>query len=140
MKTIDKILLVFWLITSLVGVVLILPSDTEEAVLRLSETHGPSAGDLYGLALVLVGSIAQWTFVIRNFKKVFRSLKGSSRFVVGVIFATAALLITTWSVFTDSGEWWMLGIGVIEAIFLWFIRETHRNFSTWPHGHHKWEG
>lgn len=32
--------------------------------------------------------------------------------------------LTAWSVLSDLGYWWVLGVGIITGVFLWFVTKT----------------
>jgi len=81
--------------------------DDDQAVVRLSESHGPAWLDLVGVIGILFGFAA---FVAGTWKDRHRVLPRtwaitSSMFVLGN-------LISAWSVVTDEGAWWMGGIAL----------------------------
>lgn len=119
-KNLNKTLLIVWIISSLIGIILVLPEDSGPAVVRLSATHGPSSADIVGLALVLVGATAQWAFVTKNVSKTY-SYVGPTKFFALVGVLLLGLCIIALSVLLDYGKWWIGGIAICMAAFIWFV-------------------
>lgn len=101
--------LVLWAVTSVIGVGVVAIPDEGPPMFSLSDGHGPSAVDMLGVALILIG----WTAFVRGLWSM-RSIV-EHRLLWGVI-AVAGVVLVVWSVGTDTGSWWVLGAGVLVAV------------------------
>ena len=101
--------LIAWMSLSLVGVLIVLAPDEGGRVFSFSEGHGPSAQDLVGFGGILIGWLA---FLIPLFGS--RSDIRRPGWLMFVALAGAGLLV--WSVATDAGSWWMLGVVLLVGV------------------------
>jgi hypothetical protein len=109
--------LLAWLIGLLAGIVIIVLPDDNQALIELSDTHGPSAQDLIGVILIALSSIAQWTVLLRHRKRIYHRLSTAQR-VVALVLALVSGGLIAWSIATDSGNWWMLGAGTLSFLLI----------------------
>lgn len=101
--------LIGWMVLSLVGVLIVMAPDEGRRVFSFSEDHGPSAQDLVGIIVVLIGWLA---FLIPLFES--RAMIWRPGWLMVVALAGAGLLV--WSVATDNGSWWMLGVVFLVGV------------------------
>jgi hypothetical protein len=94
---------------SLVGVLIVLAPDEGGRVFSFSEGHGPSAQDLVGIIVILIGWLA---FLIPLYGS--RSMIRGPGWLMSVALAGAGLLV--WSVATDAGTWWVLGVVLLVGV------------------------
>jgi hypothetical protein len=101
-----------WLALSLAGAVVVALPDDGQRVFTLSETHGPSAVDLAGVILLMLG----WLIFLAALWRVRHSIRSRS-----LIFGAAAVgaAIVAWSILTDAGWWWVLGVAILVAAQVW---------------------
>jgi hypothetical protein len=95
--------LAVWLALSLVGVAVVALPDSGPRLASFSEGHGPSLMDAAGILVLLVGWLA---FVVALWNR--RSAIGH-RSILGTL-AVVGAAVVAWSVATDTGLWWVLGI------------------------------
>ena len=95
--------LIAWMVFSVVGVLIVLAPDEGGRVFSFSEGHGPSAQDLVGVIVIMLGWLA---FLIPLFGSRAMIWRRSGWFMV---VALAGLGLLVWSVATDTGSWWVLG-------------------------------
>lgn len=105
--------LILWAALSVVGVVVVAVPDAGPRLLTLSETHGPSAPDLVGIALLLIG----WAVFLRAVWRARRAVRAPALPVALVVAAAAG--VTAWSVLTDTGAWWLLGAVALVGVQVW---------------------
>lgn len=94
-----------WELLSAVGVAVIAVPDGGEPVVTLSDGHGPSAWDLFGV-LVLLVLLGGWAWFLSAMWALRRCVPRP--WALGVA-AVAGLLLVAWSVLGDHGSWWILG-------------------------------
>lgn len=83
--------------------------DEGGRVFSLSEGHGPSVLDLLGISVILIGWLAFLIPLVRSRASVWRP-----GWVLVAALAGGALL--AWSLATDTGSWWMVGVVVLVAV------------------------
>ena len=101
--------LITWLALSGVGVLVISLPDSGSRLFSLSEGHGPSVQDAVGIVLVLIGWLAFLVPLFRERTSISRPRLLSLMVVVGAV-------VVVWSIATDSGSWWILGVVLLVAV------------------------
>ena len=101
--------LAIWAVTSVVGVGVVAIPDEGTPLISLSDSHGPSAGDMVGVALILVG----WSAFLRALWSM-RSMVTHS--LILLLFAFGGAVTVFWSVATDTGSWWVVGAVILVAV------------------------
>ncbi len=81
-----------------------LPDDGSR-VFDLSEGHGPSAWDLVGVTVLLIG----WACLLVPLLRA-RNLIPVAGFFLGAVLL--GLGVVSWSVTGDVGAWWILGVAI----------------------------
>lgn len=97
-----------WVALSLIGATLIALPDDDARVFSLTEAHGPALLDLVGAILAGVGFVAYVVGLV------------AARPPARLLWAPAAVYVAGsalagWSVATDTGRWWLVGIAVALA-------------------------
>jgi drug/metabolite transporter (DMT)-like permease len=87
--------LIAWMVLSLVGVLIVLAPDEGRRVFSFSEDHGPSAQDLVGIIVILIGWLAFLIPLLESRVMIWRP-----GWLMFVALAGAGLLV--WSVATDT--------------------------------------
>lgn len=108
------LLVVWWLVWSGIGVLLIAAPDSGPRVLSFSGAHGPGVVDLAGVVAACVGNAAPWWYIARHRARV-AALPTAAR---GVLWFTAGVgtgLVIA-SVFADFAAWWAVGTAAIVAL------------------------
>ena len=84
--------------------------DDDRRVFSFTEGHGPAALDLAGMVLVGLGLAAYIVAVVQA-----RSLVRRPDLVGGLALYLPGSALAGWSVATDTGWWWALGVAVALA-------------------------
>lgn len=121
----NRCILLAWAIANIIGSAIVALPDSGSPLIRISATHGPSSSDLFGVAFLVLGAGLQWTYLGLNVSRVIRQTPKRELFIALAIGSGGAFL-TAWSVLSDSGYWWALGIAAITGVFLWFVSKTER--------------
>ena len=100
--------LVAWVALSLLGTVIIALPDSGPRMVALSKGHGPSAVDAAGIVLVLAGWLA-FAIPLWNARSAI-----AHRWALAIVAAAGGALLA-WSIATDAGTWWILGIAMLVA-------------------------
>lgn len=101
--------LIAWLAASGLGSAILALPEEGPRVFSISDTHGPSLLDLGGILIIVVvwGVFAVELVRARRFVPL--------KWPLLVIFTVGAGL-TGWSVATDSGQWWVLGVVLLVLV------------------------
>jgi hypothetical protein len=99
-----------WVSGSAVGAAIVALPDADHRVLMLSETHGPSALDLVGVAVLLAGWLPVPLALWRN-RRVVPVGVWAAAAVLGVVGAIA-LVVT---IRLDLGWWWLAAVTILVA-------------------------
>ena len=126
MRNKNRSLLLLWIILSFLGILLIVPEDSAETLIQLSNTHGPSQADAIGLILILLGAILQWTYVGMNMR-VFSEATSMTYKILLVTLGLSGAFLTFWSISGDVGRWWLFGVGMLVFAFGLFAAKV----ETW---------
>lgn len=100
--------LLSWVVLSAVGVLVLAVPDDGPRLVSLSEVHGPSALDAVGILILLTG----WAAFLAPLLAARHRIDHAAAFAL-VVFAGSVLVL--WSVATDTGVWWVLGVGMLVA-------------------------
>lgn len=115
-----------WMAGSATGAFIVALPDSGERVFSLSETHGPSPLDLFGV-IVLIGS---WLPVAVLMPRMWRAMDSGRRRTLGAlaIAGAIALLIT---IGYDLGWTWLMAVAALVAVQILLVanawREAGRN-------------
>ncbi|SHE70455.1 alanine:cation symporter family protein [Streptoalloteichus hindustanus] len=96
-------------VAALTGVGLVLsPVGDDTRLLELAPGHGPSAGDLLGLALVVVGVVWLEALVLRYLPAVRRRLGDRPLFAIALLggFGFGIAVVSA----VQGGPWWTTGL------------------------------
>lgn len=118
--------LVAWFSLSALGVAVISLPDRGGRLFSVSDAHGPSAVDMFGIALLLLG----WSVFLAALWRARRAVAVARLPVLAVVVPSAVLL--GWSVLTDTGAWWVVGALGLVAVQVHLARSTMRDSE----GHH----
>jgi len=116
---------VAWAAATLVGAVLMALPDNNDRVLTFTEDHGPALVDTVGMLLVVAGFAAYVAALVLARRRVRRA--DALVALVGYLGGTA---LTAWSVSTDTGWWWALGLAVAYAGMGWLAWRLERPART----------
>jgi hypothetical protein len=101
--------LAVWVACSLAGVAVIAFPDDGRRLASFSDGHGPSAVDAAGIVVLIIGwlpfVVALWT-----------ARSAIEHRGALIAFAAIGALLVIWSVATDSGAWWVLGIVLLSCV------------------------
>jgi hypothetical protein len=113
--------LALWAGLTLAGGLLVALPDDDRRVFSLSQGHGPAALDLAGMGLVLaaLGFYAAGLVLGR------RGLRARDAAVAAALYLPATAL-AAWSVATDAGAWWLLGVAGALGAQAWLARGAWR--------------
>jgi hypothetical protein len=103
--------LLLWVVLSAAGVLIVSIPDDGPRVIALSAGHGPSALDAAGIVVLLAGWVA-------FLAPLFRSRHRIHHAPTLALVALAGAALVAWSVATDTGDWWVLGVMVLVAVQL----------------------
>ncbi|HEX6683986.1 MAG TPA: hypothetical protein VF062_14375 [Candidatus Limnocylindrales bacterium] len=114
-----RVVVLWWLVWSAAGVVLIVLPDSGPRLLTFSGAHGPGLVDAIGVVLLLVGNAALWRHLWRA-RAAFTPLRPLWTFLAGL---GAGLVLA--SVTADFGAWWAVGATLLLAVqAALFLRTT----------------
>lgn len=99
-----------WLGGSALGGAIVALPDAGGRVFSLSESHGPSAVDLVGVAVLLAG----WLPVPALLWSSRRVLRPQARWLATAAVTGVAVLVAT--IMADLGAWWVLGVALLVAV------------------------
>ena len=104
-----------WAAANIIGGVVIALPDEGPRLFSLSRTHGPSAIDAVGAALVLGGWIVLDAATIVRWRADDR--RRIPLAAIGLVVLGIAILVP--SIALDLGAWWVLGAGLVAAVQVW---------------------
>jgi hypothetical protein len=108
--------LLLWLVGSAVGVLMVaLPDD--DRVFSISETHGPSLVDLFGIA-VLIGA---WVPIVALLWSQRRMLRRRERALAAAAALVGAVVLVV-TIALDLGAAWVVGVALLLMAQLIVIR------------------
>ena len=89
------------------GTVLLALPDNDVRVFTISRTHGPAALDTVGTVFVLVA----WVVLLRGvWIRRSRLPRNAAWWAAIGVSLVGGLALVAWSVLSDQGRWWLLGI------------------------------
>jgi hypothetical protein len=97
-----------WLFGSLVGALIVALPDDNARLFSLSRTHGPSAGDLLGIAIL----IAAWLPVLLHLWSGRSSLRGRWGALPALLAGTGILVLAI-TIAADTPGWWLVGVTLL---------------------------
>lgn len=97
-----------WIALSVGGAVVIALPDNGDRLVSFSDRHGPSAVDVVGI-IVLV--LAWLSFVV----PLWNARSAIEHRAALIALAAIGALLVIWSVATDSGAWWVLGVVLLTC-------------------------
>jgi hypothetical protein len=100
--------LAVWVTLSLAGLAVIALPDDGRRLVSFSEGHGPSAVDVAGIIVLVLG----WLAFVAPLWTARSAIEHRGALIVLV--AVGAPLVV-WSVATDSGAWWVLGVVLLSC-------------------------
>jgi hypothetical protein len=100
-----------WLVLSAGGVLVLSVPDDGPRVVAFSEHHGPSALDAVGILILLAG----WAAFLAPLVAARHTIHHASTLA---LVALAGAVLVIWSVTTDAGAWWVLGVVTLVAVQL----------------------
>lgn len=100
-----------WLGTSAVGAAILVAPAHGDRLISLSAGHGPSAQDMLAVGLLAIG----WTTFLIPMYTASKHLRWLWPLAAA---GAAGGLLAEWSLATDSGTWWLLGVAVMVAVQL----------------------
>ena len=103
--------LLWWVVLSAVGVLVLSLPDDGPRIIALSEGHGPSALDAVGILILLVA----WAAFLAPLFAARHTIHHASTLA---LVALAGAVLVIWSVATDTGAWWVLGVVTLVAVQL----------------------
>ena len=114
-----------WLAGSAIGALIVALPDSDERVFSLSETHGPSPLDLFGM-VILVGS---WLPFAVLMPRLWRGMDRGPRRLVGALAIAGAigLLIT---IGYDLGWTWLIAVSALVAAQILLVAAGWRQGRT----------
>ncbi len=103
-----------WLAATLTGIAVIALPDDDHRLFSISDTHGPSAVDAVGVAILLggwllltVATVVRWQ-ILMSVNPVWLWL--------GVIAYVLGLVILVPTVLLDLGAWWIAGAALMALV------------------------
>lgn len=117
-----RLALAVWLVSTLIGGVIVALPDDGQPLVSFSDAHGPSLLDAAGIALAVGGWLVFITAFYRR-RSSFQSRLSSSRrmIVASFIIGLGAGLILA-SVVNDFTGWWVIGAAMLVCVQLWLAR------------------
>jgi hypothetical protein len=115
-----------WGIANVVGGLLLAVPDTGPRLFSLSRTHGPSAVDAVGAAVLLAGWVALDAAVLKRIDVLRRASNAVLVGAAATLIIGFAILVPT--IAFDLGWWWIVGVallaGVQVAAAIWISRHA----------------
>ena len=100
--------LVIWIAGSIIGALVVAVPDDDARIFSLSPSHGPSAVDLLGIAIMVVA----WLPIVALLWTARSALRGKWA-VIAALLAAAGLLVLLVSIAADMDRQWMLGAAML---------------------------
>lgn len=119
-----------WLLGSLFGALVIALPDDGPRLFSLSASHGPSAVDLLGIAIM----IAAWLPVVLLLWTNRAALRGGWAAAAGLLGGIGALMLSI-AIAVDAGSEWMIGASLLivaQLLAVAVIGTARRNGSARP--------
>ncbi|MGH2686959.1 MAG: hypothetical protein ACRDJP_15965 [Actinomycetota bacterium] len=107
-----RIVWLTWGLCSLMGGVIIALPDRGPRLFSLSRTHGPSAVDGLGIALLLAGWLTLMLAVWRRRARLAAVAPRSAR-IAGVAAMVAGAVVLVATIRADAGAWWTVGVAML---------------------------
>jgi hypothetical protein len=108
------VVILWWLLWSAAGVVVIALPDRGPRLVSLSAAHGPSLLDAVGILLLLAGTAGPWWFIWRRRSRLDAVAAAGRRVLLVASGVGAGLLVA--SVLGDFTAWWAVGAGILTAV------------------------
>lgn len=106
-----------WLVASIIGVAIVMLPDEGPRLLSLSRTHGPSAVDVVGIAVLVAGwsvfAVALW-----------RARVAVGHRMLPATMATIGLVSLLWFITRDVAGWWGVSVALLVAAQLMAARSV----------------
>lgn len=99
-----------WVAGSAMGAAIVALPDADKRVVSLSETHGPSALDAVGIAVLLAAWLPVAALLWRS-RAALRSTGGAVAALLAVLGAVVLALTIAW----DTGAEWLVGAALLVA-------------------------
>jgi hypothetical protein len=117
-----------WGIANLVGGALLAVPDAGPRLFSISRTHGPSAVDAVGAAVLLAGWVTLDAAVLKRFDVLRRASKVVLIGAAATVITGLAILVPT--IAFDLGWWWIVGVALLAGVQLVAAIWISRHAST----------